>query len=57
MKPLFLASHPALDFLNTRPAPRGTAIELIGATRLVPAVAPVKVASLARARAETPVAA
>lgn len=30
MKPLFLASHPALDFLNTRPAPRGTAIELIG---------------------------
>ena len=30
MKPLFLANHPALDFLNTRPSPRGTPIELIG---------------------------
>lgn len=27
---LFLGSHPAMDFLNTRPAPRGEAIELIG---------------------------
>jgi predicted RNA-binding Zn ribbon-like protein len=30
MKHLFLGSHPALDFLNTRPTPRGAAIELIG---------------------------
>jgi predicted RNA-binding Zn ribbon-like protein len=30
MKPLFLGSHPAMDFLNTRPAPRGAPIELIG---------------------------
>ena len=30
MKPLFLGSHPALDFLNTRPTPRGVPIELIG---------------------------
>jgi predicted RNA-binding Zn ribbon-like protein len=30
MQPLFLASHPALDFLNTRPTPRGTPVELIG---------------------------
>jgi predicted RNA-binding Zn ribbon-like protein len=30
MKPLFLGSHPALDFLNTRPTPRGTPVELIG---------------------------
>ena len=30
MKPLFLGSHPALDFLNTRPTPRGAPIELIG---------------------------
>ena len=30
MKPLFLGSHPALDFLNTRPTPQGTPIELIG---------------------------
>ena len=30
MKPLFLANHPALDFLNTRPSPRGKPIELIG---------------------------
>ena len=30
MKPLFLGSHPAMDFLNTRPTPRGTPIELIG---------------------------
>jgi predicted RNA-binding Zn ribbon-like protein len=30
MKPLFLASHPALDFLNTRPTPRGAPVELIG---------------------------
>jgi predicted RNA-binding Zn ribbon-like protein len=30
MQPLFLAGHTALDFLNTRPAPRGTPIELIG---------------------------
>ena len=30
MQPLFLGSHPALDFLNTRPTPRGEPIELIG---------------------------
>ena len=30
MKPSFLGSHPALDFLNTRPTPRGAPIELIG---------------------------
>src|ERR1044072_4276618 len=30
MKPLFLGSHPAMDFLNTRLAPRGERIELIG---------------------------
>ena len=30
MNPLFVGSHPALDFLNTRPTPRGAAIELIG---------------------------
>lgn len=30
MEPLFLASHPALDFLNTRPTPRGEPVELIG---------------------------
>ena len=30
MKPPFLGSHPAMDFLNTRPTPRGTPIELIG---------------------------
>jgi predicted RNA-binding Zn ribbon-like protein len=30
MKPLFLGSHPALDFLNTRPTPRGEPVELIG---------------------------
>ena len=30
MKPLFLGSHPAMDFLNTRPTPRGAPIELIG---------------------------
>ena len=30
MKPLFLGSHPAMDFLNTRPTPRGVPIELIG---------------------------
>ncbi len=30
MKPLFLGGHPALDFLNTRPTPRGVPIELIG---------------------------
>ena len=30
MKLLFLGSHPAMDFLNTRPTPRGTPIELIG---------------------------
>ena len=30
MEPLFLGSHPALDFLNTRLTPRGAAIELIG---------------------------
>jgi predicted RNA-binding Zn ribbon-like protein len=30
MKPLFLGSHPALDFLNTRPTPRGAPIELVG---------------------------
>ena len=30
MQPLFLGSHPALDFLNTRPTPRGVSIELIG---------------------------
>jgi predicted RNA-binding Zn ribbon-like protein len=30
MEPLFLAGHPALDFLNTRPTPRGSAEELLG---------------------------
>lgn len=30
MKPLFLGSHPALDFLNTRLSPRGEPVELIG---------------------------
>ena len=30
MQPLFLGSHPATDFLNTRPTPRGGAVELIG---------------------------
>jgi len=30
MQPLFLGSHPALDFLNTRPTPGGAPIELIG---------------------------
>ena len=30
MKPLFLGSHPAMDFLNTLPTPRGVPIELIG---------------------------
>jgi predicted RNA-binding Zn ribbon-like protein len=30
MKPLFLGSHPAMDFFNTTLAPQGSAIELIG---------------------------
>lgn len=30
MKPLFLGSHPAMDFLNTSLSPQGKAIELIG---------------------------
>ena len=30
MQPLFLGSHPAMDFLNTTLSPRGEAIELIG---------------------------
>ena len=30
MKPLFLGSHPAMDFLNTRPTPQGAPLELIG---------------------------
>lgn len=30
MEPLFLAGHPALDFLNTSMAPLGTPIEFIG---------------------------
>jgi predicted RNA-binding Zn ribbon-like protein len=30
MKPLFLGSHPAMDFLNTSLSPRGESIELIG---------------------------
>jgi predicted RNA-binding Zn ribbon-like protein len=30
MEPLFLAGHPALDFLNTRPEPHGEAVEFIG---------------------------
>ena len=30
MNPLFLGSHPAMDFLNTRLTPRGEHIELIG---------------------------
>lgn len=30
MEPLFLGGHPALDFLNTRPTPRGEPVELIG---------------------------
>lgn len=33
MKPLFLGSHPALDFLNTSFSPRGETIELIGEGR------------------------
>jgi predicted RNA-binding Zn ribbon-like protein len=34
MKPLFLGSHPALDFLNTSLSPRGEPIELIGEGQL-----------------------
>jgi predicted RNA-binding Zn ribbon-like protein len=30
MEPLFLGSHPAMDFLNTTLSPQGTRIELIG---------------------------
>jgi predicted RNA-binding Zn ribbon-like protein len=30
MEPLFVGSHPAMDFLNTTLSPRGEAIELIG---------------------------
>ena len=30
MKPLFIGSHPAMDFLNTNLSPRGQPIELIG---------------------------
>ena len=30
MKPLFLADHPAIDFLNTNLAPDGRSIELLG---------------------------
>ena len=30
LKPLFLGSHPAMDFLNTRLTPRGEYLELIG---------------------------
>jgi predicted RNA-binding Zn ribbon-like protein len=30
MQPLFLGSHPALDFLNTRLTPRGEHVELLG---------------------------
>ena len=30
MKPLFLGSHPALDFLNTSFSPQGEPIEMIG---------------------------
>ena len=30
MEPLFLGSHPAMDFLNTTLSPRGAAFELIG---------------------------
>src|SRR5688572_11635596 len=30
MQPLFLGTHPAMDFLNTRLSPRGKPIELIG---------------------------
>jgi len=30
MKPLFLGSHPAIDFINTSLSPGGTLIELIG---------------------------
>ena len=30
MKPLFLANHPAIDFLNTNLAPDGRSIELLG---------------------------
>jgi predicted RNA-binding Zn ribbon-like protein len=30
MQPLFLGSHPAIDFLNTRPTPQGTPVELVG---------------------------
>jgi predicted RNA-binding Zn ribbon-like protein len=30
VKPIFLGSHPATDFFNTRPTPRGVPIELIG---------------------------
>jgi predicted RNA-binding Zn ribbon-like protein len=30
MEPFFLGGHPAMDFLNTRPTPRGVPVELIG---------------------------
>src|SRR5262245_17548042 len=30
MRPLFLGNHPAIDFLNTRLAPRGEPIETVG---------------------------
>lgn len=30
VNPLFLGSHPAMDFLNTHPTPQGTPVELIG---------------------------
>jgi len=30
MKPLFLANHPAIDFLNTHLAPDGRSVELLG---------------------------
>ena len=34
MKPLFIGSHPAIDFLNTTMAPQGTPIEFIGEGKL-----------------------
>jgi predicted RNA-binding Zn ribbon-like protein len=35
VEPLFLGGHPALDFLNTLPTPRGEPAELIGDGRLL----------------------
>jgi predicted RNA-binding Zn ribbon-like protein len=37
VKPLFLGGHPALDFLNTLPTPRGEPVELLGDGRALAA--------------------